>query len=235
MDASLLVALVVVSIAAGAIAQSVTGAGFSLVAAPALLAYLGPGEGVSVVVILAALSSVLPLCTSYSSVRYKDAGILLIPIVCATPVIALVVAGFDTQLVAAAAGVCVVIGVILLARGASWSWFTGLPGAIAAGVSAAVLNVVGGVGGPPLGMFAANAGWDSAQSRATLQFVLLVQNIVTAIVVGIVAPPWWMVLTLVVGTLLGSLVATRMSAKAARNALLVVAGVGGLALALGSI
>ena len=37
-----LLLLVAVSILAGAIAQSVTGMGFSLVAAPALLAYLGP-------------------------------------------------------------------------------------------------------------------------------------------------------------------------------------------------
>mgnify|MGYP000968990477 CR=1 FL=1 len=71
-----LIALVVISIAAGAIAQAVTGMGFSLVSAPALLAFLGPREGVAVVVILAAMSSVFPLSRQWRAVRLGSAGAL---------------------------------------------------------------------------------------------------------------------------------------------------------------
>jgi uncharacterized membrane protein YfcA len=231
----ILIALVVISIAAGAIAQAVTGMGFSLVSAPALLAYLGPREGVAVVVVLAAMSSVFPLSRQWRSVRLGSAGALLLPILVSTPAIAMALAGADTRLVAVAAGAAVVAGVVLLARGASWAWFRGLPGALAAGVASAVLNVVGGVGGPPIGMYAANTDWDPAQTRATLQFIFLVQNVVTALVVGFVAPTWWMIATLLVATVVGAFLMTRVPAATARLAVLGVAGLGGVSLVLANV
>ncbi len=231
----ILIVLVVISIAAGAVAQAVTGMGFSLVSAPALLAYLGPRDGVAVVVVLAAMSSVFPLSRQWRSVRIGSAGALLLPILLSTPVIALALAGADTAVVAVAAGVAVVAGVILLARGASWAWFTGLPGALAAGVASATLNVVGGVGGPPIGMYAANTDWDPAQTRATLQFIFLVQNVVTALVVGFVAPTWWMIATLLVATVVGAFLMTRVPAATARLAVLGVAGLGGVSLVLANV
>ena len=227
-----LLLLVAVSILAGALAQSVTGMGFSLVAAPALLAYLGPRGGVAVVVVLAAMASLLPLSQQWRQIRWRDAGSLLLPTLLATPVIALALAGMDTAVVAVAAGVAVIVGVALLARGASWAWFRGLPGAIAAGMASATLNVVGG---PPVGMFAANAGWAPVQARATLQFFFLIQNIVTALVIGVVGPQWWMVAALVVGTLVGMAVVARVPARLARIAVLVVAALGGASLVVANV
>ena len=138
-------------------------------------------------------------------------------------------------MVAVAAGAAVVAGVILLARGASWAWFRGLPGALAAGVASAILNVVGGVGGPPVGMYAANTDWNPTQTRATLQFVFLVQNLVTAVVVGLVAPAWWMVAALVLGTVAGASLMIRVSAAVARLAVLGIAGLGGVSLVLANV
>jgi uncharacterized membrane protein YfcA len=225
-----LLVLVAVSILAGALAQSVTGMGFSLVAAPALLAYLGPRGGVAVVVVLAAMASLLPLSQQWRQIRWRDAGSLLLP-----TLLALALAGMDTAVVAVAAGVAVIVGVVLLARGASWAWFKGLPGAVAAGLASATLNVVGGVGGPPVGMFAANAGWAPVQARATLQFFFLIQNIVTALVIGVVGPQWWMVAALVVGTLVGMAVVARVPAHLARIAVLVVAALGGASLVVANV
>ena len=107
--------------------------------------------------------------------------------------------------------------------------------ALAAGVASAVLNVGGGVGGPPVGMFAADTGWNPAQTRATLQFIFLVQNVVTAVVVGLVAPAWWMAATLVVATVVGSFLMTRVPAATARLAVLGVAGLGGVSLVLANV
>ncbi|MCB0922373.1 MAG: hypothetical protein KDC08_11260, partial [Actinobacteria bacterium] len=56
-----LVVLVAVSLIVGAFAQSVTGLGFSLIAAPAMLALLGPRDGVAMIVVLSALASFIPL------------------------------------------------------------------------------------------------------------------------------------------------------------------------------
>ena len=118
----------------------------------------------------------------------------MLPTLLATPVIAPALAGMDTAVVlAVAAGSPSSSGSPLLARGASWAWFKGLPGAVAAGLASATLNVVGGVGGPPVGMFAANARLGPVQARATLQFFFLIQNIVTALVIGVAGPQWWMV------------------------------------------
>lgn len=231
----LLIALAALSIAVGAMAQAVTGMGFALVAAPALMALLGPRDGVIIVVLLGALAGLLPLSREWRSVRVKDAGILLLPILVATPVFAMAMAGVDTAVVSAAAGVGVITGVLLLARGASWSWFRGVPGAIAAGVASTALNVVGGVGGPPIGMYAANNDWGPSQSRATLQFVFLVQNLITAIAVGVLAPASWMVVALFAGTVLGMAIVARVPARAARLAVLLVAGFGGASLVLASV
>ena len=68
-----------------------------------------------------------------------------------------------------------------------------MPGAIGTGISSAVLNVIGGVGGPPVGLYAANAGWEPRATRATLQAIFLVQGVVTVVVVGLVMPEpaWW--------------------------------------------
>ena len=102
-------------------------------------------------------------------------------------------------------------------------------------MASATLNVVGGVGGPPVGMYAANTDWGPAQTRATLQFIFLIQNLVTAVVVGLVAPEWWMVAALLVGTVVGASLMTRVSAAAARLAVLGVAGLGGVSLVLANV
>ena len=227
--------LVAVALVAGAFAQSLTGLGFSLIAAPAMLAMFGPHDGVAIIVVLAAIASLLPLAHQWRHVGVRDAVGLLIPTLIATPVVVAALAGVDASVVAVGAGIAVMIGVLFLARGVVWPGLRGLGGGIAAGVASAVLNVVGGVGGPPVGMYASNAGWTPEHSRATLQFFFLIQNVVTALVIGYVQPPWWMVVALVVGTAAGVAVAGRVPARAARLAVLVVAGLGGLGLVVANV
>ena len=201
-----LVVLVAVSLIVGAFAQSVTGLGFSLIAAPAMLALLGPRDGVAMIVVLSALASFIPLTHQWRHIGFRDAGSLLLPTLLATPVVVAALAGADTALVA-----------------------------VGAGIASAVLNVVGGVGGPPVGMYASNAGWAPDHSRATLQFFFLVQNLVTAVVIGFIAPQWWMLAGVVIGTLIGALVAGRIPVPAARMAVLVVAALGGASLVVANV
>ncbi|MFN8184512.1 MAG: TSUP family transporter [Candidatus Nanopelagicales bacterium] len=227
--------LVAAAIAAGAFAQSLTGLGFSLIAAPAMLAMFGPHDGVAIIVVLAAAASLLPLIQQWRDVGVRDAVGLLVPTLVATPVVVAALAGVDTSVVAVGAGIAVLIGVLFLARGVVWPGLRGIRGGIAAGVASAVLNVVGGVGGPPVGMYATNAGWTPAHSRATLQFFFLVQNVVTALVIGYVGPQWWMLAALAAGTAAGAAVSGRIPARAARLAVLVVAGLGGLGLVVANV
>ena len=233
MDPVLVIAFV--GIALGGFAKSVTGLGFALVAAPAMIALLGPREGVAVVVLLGTLASVLPLLGQWRRVLVRDTVTLLLPILLATPIVALLLAGLDTATLALAGGVAVLIGVVALWRGPTWERLVSTPGAIATGISSAALNVIGGVGGPPVGLYAANAGWDPPESRATLQAVFLVQGIATALVIGLTWPEPWMVGALVGGTLAGMWLAPRISTSAARAALLGVAAGGGVALIVGNV
>jgi uncharacterized membrane protein YfcA len=235
MDPSTLLAISLAAVFAGAVAQAVTGMGFSLVAAPALIAMLGPREGVATVVLLAAMSSLLPLSRGYRAVRVRDTATLLLPTLAATPIIAALLAGADTSLVAVLAGLAVLAGVIALAVGVRYRGLQTRRAAVGTGVASAALNVVGGVGGPPIGLFVANSGWDAGETRASLQAFFLVQNIVTATVLGFVLPSWQLVAALAVGTLLGTWVAEMVPTTTARIGVLGVSGIGGLALVLGNV
>jgi uncharacterized membrane protein YfcA len=231
----LMLLLAVAGVAAGGLSQAVTGLGFALVAAPGLIALLGPTRGVGVVVLLGTLASMIPLVSQWRDVLVRDGSTLLVPTLLATPIVGTLVAGADTAVVAMASGLAVLLGVALLWRGLRWRRLHSWPGAIAAGGLSATLNVVGGVGGPPLALYAANAGWPPQRIRATLQALFVAQGIVTVAVVGFVWPDAGMIVALVIGTIAGTWLAPRVPAEAARRAVLVVAALGGLGLTLGSL
>lgn len=231
----LLLLLAVAGVVAGGLSQAITGLGFALVAAPGLVALLGPTRGVGVVVLLATVASAIPLVTQWRDVLVREGASLLVPTLLATPVVGLLVAGADTRAVTAASGAAVLVGVALLWRGLRWRRLHSAAGAIAAGVLSATLNVVGGVGGPPVALYAANAGWPPQQIRATLQAFFVVQGVVTVAVVGFYWPDLGLVVSLVVGTIVGTRLAPRIAPTTARRAVLVVAALGGLALTLASL
>lgn len=219
----------------GALAQGVTGMGFSLVAAPALIAVAGQQEGVATVVVLAAGSSLVPLARGWRNVRVGDGSRLLVPILLATPVVGWALRGLDHDVLAAMGGLGVLLGVGALAYGLRSTWLLRPVGAAVAGVVSAVLNVVGGVGGPPLGLYAANSTWTPPQTRSTLHAIFLAQNLLTAWVVGFVLPGWQLLVALVVGSLLGLVLAPRLSPRVTRWAILGVSAFGGASLLLGAL
>ncbi|MGW4999752.1 TSUP family transporter [Streptomyces hydrogenans] len=218
------------AVAVGAFAQAATGMGFSLVAAPALVALLGPQRGVPTVLLLAVLASVLPLSRGWRHARPRDAGRLLVPALLGMPVAAWLVRGVDTRVLAVATGCAVLAGVALLGRGVRWPLLRRPAGAWCAGLASAGLNVVGGVGGPPIGLYAANAGWPGRESRATLHAFFLVQNVATIAVLGFAPPSWPAVAALVCGAAAGMALAPRLGPDAARTGVLAVSGAGALAL-----
>ncbi|MEU6742620.1 sulfite exporter TauE/SafE family protein [Streptosporangium sandarakinum] len=222
--------VVVAAVALGAFAQAATGMGFSLVAAPALIAALGPHRAVPTVLLLAVFASLLPLSRDWRHTRPRDAGRLLVPTLLATPVAAWLLGSMDTGVLAVAAGCGVLAGVALLARGLRSAFLRRPGGAWLTGLSSALLNVIGGVGGPPIGMYAANTGWPARATRATLHVFFLVQNVVTAAVLGFVLPPWPTVAALAAGAATGMALAPRLPPAATRTGILVVSCVGALTL-----
>ncbi|MEO3785072.1 TSUP family transporter [Actinocorallia sp. B10E7] len=219
----------------GATVQAATGMGFSLAAAPVLVLHLGPRDGVAVTLALAVLASVVPLLRDGRHARPSDVSRLLVPTLLCTPLIALLVRGADTRWPALASGIGIVVAVGILARGVRWSWLARPAGAVAVGATSALLNVVGGVGGPPIGIYAANSGWAARTSRANLSFFFLLQNLVTALALGVVLPGLPELAALAGGTVCGTLLASRMPARTLRAIVLGVAFAGGVGLLAGSL
>lgn len=226
--------VVLIAIALGALAQSATGMGFSLVAAPALVALDGPARGVATVLVLAVMASLVPFARDWRHARPREAATLLVPTLLCTPLVAWALHGVDTRWLAMGAGVGVLAGVALLASGLRAGWLRRPVGAAVTGLGSATLNVVGGVGGPPVGLYAANSDWDPRTTRGTLHAFFLVQNVVTALLIGIAWPGWSAFGAVAVGAATGMLLAPRLPVAAARTGVLVVSVIGGAALLLGA-
>ncbi|MDN4172062.1 TSUP family transporter [Nocardioides sp. SOB77] len=223
------------AIVVGAIAQAATGMGFSLVVAPCLSAVLGPRDGVVVTLVLAALSSVAPLWGNRAHVDPRAVARLLVPTLAFTPVAAWVVHDVDTRWLALGGGVGVILATLLLASGLRSPWLRRRGATVGVGAASAALNVVGGVGGPPVGLYVANAGWEPRTARGTLQAFFGVQNIVTALVLGLVLPDPAQLAALVLGTAAGLLLAGRMGVTTVRAGILAVSFIGGVWLVTGTV
>ena len=152
-----------------------------------------------------------------------------------TWLVGLVLGDLDAGLLAAVAGLAVLVAVGLLAAGRSAPRATGVHGAVLAGAVSGAMNVVGGVGGPPVALYAANAGWSTARTRATLLAFFALQNVVTVAVLGWVSPPWTTVLAMLLGTVAGVWAARLLSAPVVRVAVLGTAAFGGVALVVGGL
>lgn len=223
------------AVTAGSVAQAVTGFGFALVAAPALVAWLGPTPAVVAVCILGTLASVPPYVREARHTRWPMVAVWFVPTAIVTWLVGLVLGDLDAGMLAAVAGLAVLVAVGLLAAGRSAPRAAGVHGAVLAGAASGAMNVVGGVGGPPVALYAANAGWPTERTRATLLAFFALQNVVTVAVLGWVWPPWTTVVAMLLGTLLGVRAARVLPARTVRAAVLGTAAFGGMALVVGGL
>lgn len=215
----------------GALAQSVSGIGFSLVSGPLLVAVLGPADGVRLGVLLSLPLNLVLLARYRTDVDRSSAGLLLVPTVVALPVLAFLLAGLPPRPAAALAGGTILALTATLALGVRWPAARGRVGAAVTGVVAAATTVVASVAGPPVALWAANAGWSATVQRATLQAYFLGVNLVALASLG---PPrvarGLLVscgLALVTGLVLGGRLAGRVPDPTARRATLLLAAAGG--------
>lgn len=228
-------AVAVVAVALGAAAQAVTGLGFSLVSAPLLVAAVGAPDGVRLNVALSVLVNVAVLAGEWRRVRWRDAAHLLVPAAVATPLAGLAVRGADPSALAVAAGALVVASAAALGGGLRVERLRGRAGAVGAGALSAAMNVVAGVGGPAVAVYALNAGWPPAALRPTFGAYFLGLNLAALAVLGGPATTTGpglaagLVVALAVGFVAGAHLARRLDAAAARRVVLVLATGGGLA------
>ena len=224
--------LVVLAVALGALAQSISGIGFTLVSGPLLVASLGPTDGVRLSVLLSLVVNVVVLTRTRRQACVRDALLLLVPAVVATPLLARLVRGVPARTAELLAGSAVVLGAALLAAGVRWRAAGGRAGAIGAGVLSAAMNVVAGVGGPAIALHATNADWPATAMRSTGQVYFLGLNVVAAITLGFPTVAGVLVvgclLALTAGLLAGARLAPLVPAARARQVTLSLAALGGL-------
>ena len=224
------VTIALFAVALGAAAQATSGLGFALVSGPLLIASLGQDQGVRTVVLLSALLNAAILIREHRAIRYADGARVLLPAALATPLLVPLVQRLDRDAAAIVAGVLTVTASMLVLAGARAGALRGRAGAAAAGLISAAMNAIAGIGGPPVALYAANAGWSAAAARATMQAIFLVLNSVLLWRIGLPAFSPWLLVAMAFGYAAGVSATRSLSEQTARRATLLIAGAGGLAL-----
>jgi uncharacterized membrane protein YfcA len=123
--------------------------------------------------------------------------------------------------------------------GLRWRAARGRAGAVLAGVVSACMNVAAGIGGPAIALYAGNADWPATAMRSTAQVYFLGLNLVALVSLGFPHVTGGLLLgcvgALVIGLLLGAVVAQRVAEPTARQLTLSLAALGGLVVLVRSI
>ena len=222
--ASLLAAL---AVAAGVAAQAVTGFGFSLVSAPFLIAAYRAPAGVQLNLVLSAAVNVAVLARERRHADRRAAALLLAPALVAVVPAAYVVRRVSRGPLTVAAGAVCLAAVAALASGRRFRRGSGPAGIAATGLVSGAMNVVAGISGPPVVLFALNAAWPPSRLRPTMQLFFLGLNVLTLASLGLPhrLPPA-LLLGFAGGLLAARLVGHRPSPEAVRRGTLLLAGLG---------
>ncbi|MDT7538228.1 MAG: uncharacterized protein QOI82_1813 [Actinomycetota bacterium] len=223
----------------GAVAQSVSGIGFVLVCGPLLVAALGPDEGVRLAVVLSLVVNAAVLARTWRDAELRTALLLLVPAALATPLVVRLLRSAPDRLAEGLAGAAAVVGASALAVGLRWRAARGRAGAVLAGVVSAAMNAAAGIGGPAIALYAGNADWPATAMRSTAQVYFIGLNVVALISLGFPHVAGTLlagcVAALVIGLLLGSVVARRVPERLARQLTMSLAAVGGLVVVVRSV
>lgn len=181
-------------------------------------------------VLSAGLNLVL-LVRGHRQVRWAEVGRLLAPAVVATVAVGIVARHADRAALTVAAGALCLVATALVATGWRRHRPPGPVGTVAAGGVSGAMNVVAGIGGPPVVVYGLTAGWSAEVARPTLQAFFLGINAVAIPSLGVTTVPVALPVALVVGIVAGVAVARRAPERAVRSAVLIIAA-GGSALAI---
>ena len=217
------------AVGAGAVAQWVSGIGFSLVCAPILIAVLGAREGVRVALALSTILNVSLVIGRHRELMVREGALLLVPALAVTPLVAYAAGSVDGRWLTGTAGVLTVLSAGALLAGLRWHRGVHPAGAVAAGALSGTMNVIGSIGGPALALYTVNAGWPQRQARPTLQVIFLCSNVVALAALGLpaarhLASP---LIGLALGSVVGRWLDPRVPHGVARTLTLLVAAGGG--------
>ncbi|KKD05861.1 sulfite exporter TauE/SafE family protein [Streptomyces sp. WM6386] len=216
----------------GSSVQWLTGMGFALVAVPALVLLLGPAEGVVLANCAAGAISVVGLAGGWRQVRPGSMVPLCVAAACTVPAGAWMTRQLPEPVLLLVMGGLVTVAVLLVMRGAQVPALRGTPGAVAAGAAGGFMNAAAGVGGPPVSLYALNAGWTIREFVPNAMFYGVVVNAFSVAANGLPelsGTRWgWVAAAMLTGALIGRGLAARIPEHRARRLVLLLALTGGI-------
>ncbi|MFG2370332.1 TSUP family transporter [Streptomyces sp. NPDC048504] len=216
----------------GSSVQWLTGMGFALVAVPALVLLLGPSQGVVLANCAAGAISVVGLAGGWRQVRARAMVPLCVAAACTVPAGAWMTRQLPPPVLLLVMGGLVTVAVLLVMKGARVPALRGTRGAVAAGAAGGFMNAAAGVGGPPISLYAVNAGWTVREFVPNAQFYGVVVNAFSVAANGVpsLSGARWgaVVIAMVVGGVIGRGLAGRIAEPQARALVLSLALAGGL-------
>ncbi|MEU6667152.1 sulfite exporter TauE/SafE family protein [Streptomyces sp. NPDC046727] len=215
----------------GGCVQWLTGMGFALVAVPALVLLLGPADGVVLANCAAGAISVVGLAGGWRRVRPAAMVPLCLAAACTVPAGAWLTRRLPHPVLLLVMGGLVTAAVLLVMRGARVVALRGGKGAVTAGALGGFMNAAAGVGGPPVSLYALNAGWTVREFVPNAQFYGVFVNVFSVAANGLprlTGPQWTAAASaMAVGALLGRAIAARTPEHRARHLVLLLALAGG--------
>ncbi|MEU3783539.1 sulfite exporter TauE/SafE family protein [Streptomyces sp900129855] len=212
--------------------QWLTGMGFALVAVPALVLLLGPAQGVVLANCAAGAISVVGLAGGWRRVRPAAMVPLCVAAACTVPAGSWLTRRLPEPVLLLGMGALVTVAVVLVMRGARIPALRGARGAVLAGAAGGFMNSAAGVGGPPVSLYAVNAGWTVREFVPNAQFYGVVVNAFSVAANGVpklAAPQWAAVaVAMTVGASIGRALAGRLPERRARLLVLGLALAGGV-------
>lgn len=234
-------AVIAAAVLIGAILQRVSGTGVGLVVAPVLSILLGPAFGVLVTNMTTFVSGGLIMIAVWSQVNWRRFWLIMPAAVVGAIPGAWVVGQLSAGWLSIIVGAIVVFALLVTFALPKLPHLPGRGAGLVAGLLGGFFNTTSGVAGPVMVIYSRVSRWDHRNFAATLQPIFMTMgavSVLTKLLLGSVevngqaGPPMvWLVpvivVTVVVGILLGTQLARRVSIPAARTLAMTLAGLGG--------
>ncbi|MGW3650992.1 sulfite exporter TauE/SafE family protein [Streptomyces sp. NPDC000878] len=212
--------------------QWLTGMGFALVSVPVLILLLGPADGVVLANCASGVICLVGLAGGWRQVRLPAMVPLCVAAACTVPAGTWLARRLPEPALLAAMGALVTTAAVLVLRGTRVPALRGGAGAVAAGAAGGFMNSAAGVGGPPVSLYAVNAGWTVREFVPNAMFYGVLVNAVSVASNGLphLPPTLWTAsaAAMLTGTLLGRTLAGRIPEPRARLLVLLLALAGGV-------
>lgn len=233
MDLAVTATLVGVAILFGAATQRLTGLGFALVSAPALVLVLGANTGVPLMQSVSFFVSASVFATTFRDVDWRKAFTLMVPAFVGILPGWWISKNTPAPVLLILIGSMVIAAILAMLADERARIFKGAPGLVGAGFLSGFMNVTAGVGGPAIVLYKLSTDWAHKQFVATIQVYFMGLNVGSLVAHGIPALPgqvWFVAFAaLFAGIVLGHVLSRTVPPKVASRLVVVVALVGSVA------